>query len=80
MPRPKSPSDPSAPINLRVPKSMPVDAVIWAFRYGVVNGMRRRGRVIPKAGMNYVQAPHNVLLLGSRVLREYLRRHPEASS
>ena len=62
--------------DIRVPKSMSVEAVIWAFRYGVVQGMRSRGRVIPRQGLGYVIAPRNVLMLAGRIRVEWMRRHP----
>ena len=64
--------------NVKVPKYMASDpdAVVWAFRYGVVQGMRSRGRVIPKQGLGYVIAPSNLVRLADRVRMEWMRRHP----
>lgn len=62
--------------DMRVPKSMYGNHVVWAYRHGVVQAMRMRGRVIPKQGHAYVIAPRNVLRLADRVRIEWLRRHP----
>jgi hypothetical protein len=63
---------------VRVPKYMASDpeAVVWAYRYGVVQGMRSRGRVLPRQGGGYVIAPSTLLRLADRVRVEWMRRHP----
>ena len=60
---------------VQVPKSMDGKSVVWAFRHGVVEGMRTRGRVIPRQGHGYVIAQTNVLRLADRVRIEWTRRH-----
>jgi hypothetical protein len=62
--------------DVKVPKSMTPEAVVFAYRHGVVQGMRMRGWVIPRQGHGYVIAPSNVLRLADRVRREWMRRHP----
>lgn len=62
--------------DVRVPKSMGEEAAVWAFRHGIIGGMRARGRLLPKAGHAYVAAPRNVLRLADRVRIEWMRRHP----
>lgn len=64
--------------DVRVPKSMPIDHVIWAFRHGVLIGMMHRGIYGPvrRHGHAFVSAPRNVLQLADRVRREWERRHP----
>jgi hypothetical protein len=56
---------------------MPAESVLWAFRHGVIWGLRRSGRALPNVGHGYVQAPQNVLQLADRVTREVIRRQKE---
>jgi hypothetical protein len=65
------------PIALRIPRWMEANEVTWAFRHGVVQGMRARGRVIPRQGHGFVQADSRTLKLADRIRREWMRRHPE---
>lgn len=66
--------------DVRVPKSMPTDLVLFAFRYGVLSAMRAR-RIYPRNQMGaYQQAPRNAFMLANRVRREWLRRHPESAA
>lgn len=64
--------------DVRVPKSMHADLVLFAFRYGVVNAMRRQG-IYPRNQMSaYQQAPRSAFLLADRITREWVRRHPQS--
>lgn len=64
--------------DLRIPKSLSPDAVLWAFRHGVVMAMMYRGRLGPvrRHRMALVMAPRSVLQLSARIAREWSRRHP----
>jgi len=62
---------------LRVPKKMLPIAVVWAFRHGVVQGMRMRGRVLPRQEHGYVIVHRSTLLLADRVRIAWLARHPQ---
>lgn len=67
----------SAPINLRVPKSMAPEHVAWAFRYGVAWAkytVHNDASVIRRHGLAFTIAPRNVHLLADRVRREATRR------
>lgn len=66
--------------DVKVPKSMAPEDVVWAYRFGVLCAMRSR-RIYPRNQMSaYQQAPHRLFLLAHRVSREWLNRHPEATS
>lgn len=66
--------------DVKVPKSMPAEHVVWAFRYGVATALMSRNVYGPirRMGGAYVQAPVSAMRLADRVRREWVRRHPPA--
>lgn len=64
-------------IDLRVPKSMPAEHVVWAFRYGVAwarYSVLNDPSAIRRHNLGFVAAPRNVRMLADRVRAEAMRR------
>jgi hypothetical protein len=61
---------------LRVPKNMLAEEVIWAFRHGVSQAIWMRERRIVPSFEGYTNHYRNVMALADRVRMEWMRRHP----
>lgn len=63
--------------DVRVPKSMPADHVVWALRYGVAwarYSVLNDTSAIRRHNLGFVSAPRNVRMLADRVRAEAMRR------